>query len=146
MLGWKIRTLSLALLLVSLLCLATAQPSSIHELDADVDASMFERAKQTGKKPCSNATQCASNSCSASNPCVDDSGAGRDCGGDYYNPQAICGQFDVGHTCANAGQCTSGICKSGVCSAHSAVGDTFLPPSSKHRVSQTVETGVHLAE
>ncbi|KAK0561162.1 hypothetical protein OC861_005946 [Tilletia horrida] len=75
-------------------------------------------------QPCSNATQCASNSCSTDNSCADAAGNIISCGGDYYNPQAVCGRYDVGHTCANAGECLSGICKSGVCAANSAVGDT----------------------
>ncbi|KAK0554895.1 hypothetical protein OC845_000536 [Tilletia horrida] len=66
MLGWKIRSLSLTLLLASVVGLATAQPSSVLDVDVDGHTGIFGRATHTGKfvgSTCTTSDECYSKNC-----------------------------------------------------------------------------------
>ncbi|KAK0543976.1 hypothetical protein OC846_006222 [Tilletia horrida] len=66
MLGWKIRSLSLTLLLATAVGLATAQPSSVLDVDVDGHTGIFGRATHTGKfvgSTCTTSDECYSKNC-----------------------------------------------------------------------------------
>ncbi|KAK0548045.1 hypothetical protein OC845_003802, partial [Tilletia horrida] len=66
MLGWNIRSLSLALLLAIAVGLVASQPSSVHEVDVDGHTGIFGRATHTGKfvgSTCTTSAECYSKNC-----------------------------------------------------------------------------------
>ncbi|KAK0547942.1 hypothetical protein OC846_004664 [Tilletia horrida] len=144
MLGWKIRNLSITLLLASIVGLAAAQPSSVHDIDVDGSAGIFGRATHTGKfvgSTCKTNAECYSQNCAAvsgsttkkcqrqpaGGPCFKDANcASRNCRASAnicITPSKTNGTCSADKDCVSGLSCESGTCKSKVGSKCTKTGD-----------------------
>ncbi|KAK0554898.1 hypothetical protein OC845_000539 [Tilletia horrida] len=144
MLGWKIRNLSITLLLASIVGLAAAQPSSVHDIDVDGSAGIFGRATHTGKfvgSTCKTNAECYSQYCAAvggsttkkcqrqpaGGPCFKDANcASRNCRASAnicITPSKTNGTCSADKDCVSGLSCDSGKCKAKVGSKCTKTGD-----------------------
>ncbi|KAK0562888.1 hypothetical protein OC861_005104, partial [Tilletia horrida] len=130
MLGWNIRSLSLALLLAIAVGLVASQPSSVHEVDVDGHTGIFGRATHTGKfvgSTCTTSAECYSKNCALvkgsttvkkcqrqpfAGPCFENANCqSRNCllsKGICNNPSNLNGTCDGNNDCANFWICDTG--------------------------------------
>ncbi|KAK0554904.1 hypothetical protein OC845_000545 [Tilletia horrida] len=161
MLGWKIRNLSVTLLLASIVGLAAAQPSSVHELGLD---SIFGRATHTGKSigsTCKTNAECYSQNCAAvsgsttkkcqrqpaGGPCFENGNClSQNCrtsAGICITPSKTNGTCSSGKDCVSGLSCQNGKCKAKAGSKCTKTGDCVSGSSCSNGVCGTPLLGTN---